>query len=84
MINQLSCKLRPENWNFINQVLIHLKFYKGSWPGIQETVLQGHGCSVYSIAVTNDQGEFKNDKKEGKVIEKYADGDVYEGEFKNV
>ena len=29
------------------------------------------------------EGEFKNDKFEGKWIYKYADGHVYEGKFEN-
>ena len=29
------------------------------------------------------EGEWKNDKKEGKGIYKYKNGDIYEGYFKN-
>ena len=37
----------------------------------------------YHINGNKYEGEFKNDKREGKGIMLYNDGDKYEGEFKD-
>ena len=42
-----------------------------------------HFYKIYSLNVAVYEGEFKNDKREGKGIFKFPDGGVYEAEFLN-